>query len=404
MKFEYFVGKRLTKQKEKTYARPVVKIAIASTALSIAVMLIALSVLEGFKTEIKNKIAGFGSHIQVVSYGSYLGRDNETIQLSDREFKTISSLNDVKSIAPVYTRSGAIINDDFQALIVKGVNKNYDISFYKENLVEGKTIEFDKESKQEVLISKTVAEKLKLKTNDKIKIYFYIDNSYRAKNFYISGIYDTGLGDYDERFVICDMQVLKNIFSADEQSYTSYEIMLKNFDNLEYNAEIIYNNLDSDKGIATIDELEPNLFSWLNLLDSNVIMIIAVMMLVSIVTLSSVMLIMIFEKKTMIGVLKSFGTPNNSIIKIFLYKAGYVTLKGMLYGNILALTLEIIQKYSHIISLDQENYFLTSVPIAINPWAFLLTNLGVFVLCILCLIIPAKSITKISPTKNLKFE
>lgn len=405
MKFEYFIANRLIKQKEKTFARPVVRIAITSIALSIAVMLIAISVLQGFKKEIKNKIAGFGSHVQIVPYGLNKIDENQTIKLSKQELSFLSRNENINTIAPTYTRSGAIINkDDFQAVILKGIDKDYNTTFFKENLVEGKFIQLNKTSKQEVLVSKTIADKLKLKVGEKIKIYFYIDNSYRAKNFTISGIYDTGLGEYDERFIICDMNPLHNIFSAQENEYTSYEIMLKDFSRLDYTAEDIYYNVDRDKSVLSITELEPNLFAWLNLLDSNVVMIILIMMLVSVVTMSSVILIMIFEKKTMIGILKSFGTENKTIIKIFLYRAGYVTLKGMLYGNIFAITLELVQKYSHLIKLDKESYYLTSVPIDINILAILLIDIGAFIVCLVCLILPAKSISKISPVKNLKFQ
>lgn len=405
MKFEYFIANRLIKQKEKTFALPVVRIAITSIALSIAVMLIAISVLQGFKKEIKNKIAGFGSHVQIVPYGLNRIDENQTIKLSKQELSSLSRNENINTIAPTYTRSGAIINkDDFQAVILKGIDKDYNTTFFKENLVEGKFIQLNKTSKQEVLVSKTIADKLKLKVGEKIKIYFYIDKSYRAKNFTISGIYDTGLGEYDERFIICDMNPLHNIFSAQENEYTSYEIMLKDFSRLDNTAEDIYYNVDRDKSVLPVTELEPNLFAWLNLLDSNVVMIILIMMLVSVVTMSSVILIMIFEKKTMIGILKSFGTENKTIIKIFLYRAGYVTLKGMLYGNIFAITLELVQKYSHLIKLDKESYYLTSVPIDINILTILLIDIGAFIVCLVCLILPAKSISKISPVKNLKFQ
>ena len=269
MKFEYFIANRLIKQKEKTFARPVVRIAITSIALSIAVMLIAIRVLQGFKKEIKNKIAGFGSHIQIIPYGLNRIDENQTVNLSEQELAFLSNNENINSVAPTYTRSGAIINkDDFQAVILKGIDKNYNTTFFKENIVEGNFIQLNKTSKQEVLVSKTIADKLKLKVGEKIKIYFYIDKSYRAKNFTISGIYDTGLGEYDERFIICDMSPLHNIFSTEENEYTSYEIMLKDFSKVDNIAEDIYYNIDGDKSVLPVTDLEPNLFAWLNLLDS----------------------------------------------------------------------------------------------------------------------------------------
>ena len=203
---------------------------------------------------------------------------------------------------------------------------------------------------------------------------------------------------------MCDMSVLKNIFSIEDNLYSCYEVMLKDFSSLNNASQEIYYTIGQDKSIMPITDLEPNLFSWLNLLDSNVVMIILIMILVSVVTLSSIMLIMIFEKKKMIGVLKSFGTKNTSIIKIFLYKVGYVILYGMILGNVLAIGLELIQKHFHIISLDKASYYLSTVPININILNILLINLGVFVVCLICLLLPARSINKINPVKILSFD
>jgi lipoprotein-releasing system permease protein len=403
--FEFFIAKRLIKKKDKTYSRPIIKIATISITLSIAVMLISISVLSGFKDQIKDKIVGFGSHIQIVPYKVSNTYEDNPVILSSIEMNNVKKTNNVKRVTPVLSKSAAIITkDDFQGVILKGINKDYDTTFFHDNLVQGRNIKVNKDSKQEALVSKTIANKLHLQLGSKFKVYFYIENSYRMKNFTVVGIYDTGLGDYDDKFIVCDMKPLQEIFSLDSNSYNSYEVTLNDFSKIKQTADEIYYLVGQDKSVETITEMEPNLFSWLNLLDSNVIMIIIIMMLVNIVTLSSVILIMIFEKKTMIGVMKSFGTKNKSIIKIFLYKAGYVIMKGMIYGNILALVLEVIQKEFKVISLDKESYYLTSVPIEINVSYILLIDVFSFIICLICLLIPAKTITKISPVKNLRFD
>src|SRR5574344_160700 len=405
MNFEYFIAKRLIKQKEKTYSRPIIKIATISIMVSVAVMLISLSVLQGFKNEIKEKIVGFGSHVQVIPYKVGNDYQDNPITLSNQEIQSIRDIKNIKHISPIVTKSAAIITDnDFQGVMLKGINSNYDTTFFHNNLVLGRNILTNKQSYQEALISKSIADKLYLKIGSRFKVYFYLDNNYRAKNFTVVGIYDTGLGDYDDKFLICDMKPLQEIYSWRNTDYNSYEITLNDFSLIKQSSEQIYNTVSQDKTVSTITEMEPNLFSWLNLLDSNVVMIIVIMMLVSIVTLSSVILIMIFEKKTMIGVLKSFGSTNKTIIKIFLYRVGYVILKGLVYGNIFAIILEIIQKQFKIISLDKTSYYLTSVPIEINVFSIVLVDIGAFVLCLICLIIPAKSISKINPIKNLRFD
>ncbi len=405
MRQEFFIAKRLIKAKNSTSTRRVIKIAIFSVALSVAVMLISMSILTGFKNSIKEKIIGFGSHIQIVSFSASNYFADSPIYINDYYKNLLHKNSNIKNITPVLNKSAVIIkDDDFHAIILKGITSSYDTTFFAHSLVKGCMPHLNKDSKQEIIISKNIADKLKLDIQDKIKIYFYINNTYRSKNFYISGIYDTGLGDYDERFLICDASVLQNIFSLDSKDYSSYEVCLNNFSFLDKTSQEIYTLLPENMTIQTITQMEPSLFSWLNLLDSNVIMIIVIMILVTVVTLSSVILIMIFEKKTMIGILKSFGTPNRFITKVFLYNAGYIALKSLLFGNILAIGLELIQKYTHLIKLDAQSYYLTSVPIEINPLHIIIIDVCAFAICMLCMLIPAKSISKISIVKNLRFE
>lgn len=406
MNLALYIAKRLLKQKEANFTRPIVRIAMISIMLSFAVMLASVSVLQGFKKEIRNKISGFSSHIQIEPYStSYIRNDEETFHLTPQELNDIRNIDGVRSLCPIVAKAGVLIQkDDFHAIILKGVNSEYDSSFFVDNIVEGKFPSLNKNSKQEILVSLAVQNKLNLKINDKIKVYFYANNNYRAKNFYISGFYDTGLADYDEHFLLCDMQVLQNIFSMSSNDFSYYELRFKDFSLINKYFNQIYYTIDKTKSVESVMEMEPNLFAWLNLLDSNVILILIIMIVVCIVTLSSMVLIMIYEKKNLVGVFKSFGANNKMIMKIFIYKVGYLTLKGMLYGNILAIGVELIQKYFHIISLDKESYFLSTVPVDINILHILFINMGVFVICMISLVLPCMSISKLAPTKNMKAE
>ncbi|MBR1769192.1 MAG: ABC transporter permease [Bacteroidales bacterium] len=406
MKFEYYIAKRLIKHQGKNFSGPIIRIAQVSIMLSFALMLLSVSVLQGFKKEIKNKITGFSSHIQITQYTNSNPEDNSSyISLSADEKHRLKQIKGVRTLVPVIHKGGVLMfSGDFQAVVCKGIDSSYDKTFFEQNITEGRFPELQKESKQEILVSKTVKDKLKLKTGGKIKVYFYVNNSYRAKNFYISGIYDTGLGEYDETFLLCDAKVLKDIFSVDDGLCSYYEVGLTDFSLMEEAAEKIYYAVDRDKTVVTAKDLEPNLFSWLGLLDSNVVMIMIIMMLVCVVTLSSVVLIMIFEKKALIGILKSFGADNAVIIKIFLCRIAYVLICGMLCGNILAITSELIQKKFHLISLDQESYYINTAPVDINPVHILLINVGMVAVCLLCLLLPAASINKMSPVKNIRFE
>lgn len=406
MNLALYIAKRLLKQKEATFTRPIVRIAMVSIMLSFAVMLASVSILQGFKKEIRNKISGFSSHIQIKPYStSYIKDDNTAFHLSQQELKEIRNIDGVRSLCPIVAKAGVLMQkESFHAIILKGINSEYDSSFFMDNIVEGKFPALNKTSKQEVLISLAIKNKLNLKINDKIKVYFYANGNYRAKNFYISGFYDTGLADYDEHFLLCDMQVLQNIFSMSSNDFSYYELRFKDFSLIDKYSNQIYYTIDRTKSIESVTEMEPNLFAWLNLLDSNVILILIIMIVVCIVTLSSMVLIMIYEQKHLIGILKSFGANNKMIMKIFIYKVGYLTLKGMLYGNILAIGVELVQKYFHIIALDKESYFLSTVPVDINIVHILLINIGVFVICMISLVLPCMSVSKLAPTKNMKAE
>lgn len=403
MNFEYFISKRLSKQKGKTFSRPIIIIAILSISLGVAVMITSISVLQGFKSEIKEKIIGFGSHVQILPYQSYKSYDSHGISLSPEEEKTLRKHENIKSINPFISLGGLIkTKDDFQGVMLKGIDNDYDSNFFHNYLLSGRFL--SKENINEAIISKHIANKLSLSLGDKLRIYFYIDNNYRARAMEVVGIYETGLSLYDEKIIICNIDQLRPLSSLKDNEVHGYEILLKDFSKQEESSEYIYNSTSHDKTILNIQEIEPNLFSWLNLLDSNVVVILLIMILVSIITITSTLLIIIFEKTQTIGILKSLGANNRSIIKIFLYNALNIIIKGILYGNIFALGLGYLQVRFKIFKLDQESYYLTSVPIEISFSQVMLVNLGTIIICFLALLIPARSISKISPIKSIRFD
>ncbi|MDR1847965.1 MAG: ABC transporter permease [Bacteroidales bacterium] len=404
MSFELFIVKRLIRAKESRFSRPIIKVAIAGIALGIAVMLMSVFVLSGFKNGIKEKIAGFSSHLQIVSYNVSNAYLAEPVTLSQREERLLRADKNIKHLSPFVTKGGAIkTKTDFMGVVLKGINNDYDTTFFHSNLKKGRMVR-TLEANNEILVSKHIADKMNLHLGDKIRVYFYIDKAYRQRPFSIVGIYETGLGMYDEKVLLCDMRTLQALNQWTENQYDGYEIRLQNFNALNASADSIYSLLDRDKALQTIEEMEPSLFAWLDLLDSNVAVILTVMMLVSIVVITSTLLIMIFEKKSLIGILKGFGATTFSIVKIFLYKALYVICKGLLYGNILALTLGFIQFKYRIFSLDAESYYLDSVPVEISFVWVLLIDLFAVIICMLALLIPARSISKISPASNINRE
>ncbi len=402
MNFEFFIAKRLLRQEGSTYSRPIVRIATLSIALSIAVMIVSVGVLSGFKNQIKEKITGFTSHIHIQPYSLDVNLQNETFSLSDEDLKHIRQLPEVRTLEPYILQAGAIkTKTDFQGVILKGVEQDFDYTFFKENLCEGKLPNVKDNASSEALVSKITADKMQLKTGDKLRIYFFIDGQYRVRPFKISGIYQTGLGDYDQKFMLVSAKVLQRLNNLDSRQYNGYEVKLKDFSSLEKTANTLYSLLPQDKTVSTIDEIEPGLFAWLSLLDSNVVLIIIIMTLVTITAACSSLLVMVFEQKGYICLLKSMGARTRSIMTIYLYKACYIIGKAMLLGNTLALTLGLVQSKYKIIKLNRESYYLDSVPFELNWLSIIAVNIVVIVVCTAALLIPVRSIGKISPAENI---
>lgn len=402
MNFEFFIAKRLLRQEGSTYSRPIVRIATLSIALSIAVMIVSVGVLSGFKNQIKEKITGFTSHIHIQPYSLDINSSNEAFSLSDEDLEHIRRLPEVRTVEPYILQAGAIkTKTDFQGVILKGVAQDFDYAFFKENLCEGKLPNIKGNAGAEALISKITADKMQLKTGDKLRVYFFIDGQYRVRPFKVSGIYQTGLGDYDQKFMLVSAGVLQRLNNMESKQYNGYEVGLKDFSSLEKTATALYRILPQDKTVSTIDEIEPGLFAWLSLLDSNVVLIIIIMTLVTITAACSSLLVMVFEQRGYICLLKSMGARTRSIMTIYLYKACYIIGKAMLLGNAIALTLGFIQSKYEIIKLDRESYYLDSVPFELNWVGVIAVNIVVIVVCTAALLIPARSIGRISPAENI---
>lgn len=403
MNFEFFIAKRLTKRKDKRLSRPIVIIATLSIMLGIAVMILSVCVLQGFKKEIKEKIVGFSSHIQILPYNYATTSKTVPITLSLLEKSNLKKIENIKNIEPFCTK-GAVIKttEDFQGVIFKGVSSEFDTTFFNNYLLKGRFINY--KDTNEVLLSKNIADKLNLHMGDKLRVYFFIDETYKARVFKIVGIYETGLSVYDEKFALCSMNILQNLNHWAPNQVEGYEIWLKDFSKISSSTQEIYSATDRDKDAIPVQEMDSTLFTWLDLLDSNVVVILVIMILVSIITITSTLLIIIFENMPTIGLLKALGAKNSTVMKVFFYNAGYIILKGLFYGNILALAIAFVQKKFAIFTLDQQSYYLNSVPISISFLQVVIINIATIAICFVALFIPLRSITKISPIKSIRFD
>ena len=415
MNLPLFIARRIHFSKEnnkKKVSKPAVRIALGGIALGLAVMILSLAIVVGFKNEVGRKVMGFGSHIQITSLTNNRTYDLPPISFSDTLISAIKAVPNV-SYSQITATKPAIIKTktDFQGIVLKGVDAHYNWDFFKEYLKEGELPVYnDSTASNEVLISKKQADALKLSVGDKFICYF-IQDQVRLRQFTISGIYSTGLADFDKLFIMSDIQHIRMLNNWNENTATSIEVFVNDLDNL---SDISYNiylatarNFTGNYNpyyTRSIYELQPQIFGWLSLLDLNMVIILILMFSVASFTMISGLLIIILEKTTLIGTLKVLGANNWTIRKIFLYQASFLIGKAMLWGNVIGLGMYFIQKYLKVVKLDPEVYFVDYAPVELIPWQAVVLNIGVGVAILCILVIPSYLIAKISPAKSIKFE
>lgn len=415
MNFPLFIARKIhfsSQNNERKVSKPAVRIALCGIALGLAVMIIALAVVVGFKNEVGRKVMGFGAHIQITSLTNNKTYDLPPISFSDTLINAIKEVPNVNYIQTTATKPAIIkTKTDFQGIVLKGVDEKYNWDFFKEYLREGELpIYNDSTPSNEVLISSKQADALKLNVGDKFICYF-IQDQVRLRQFTISGIYSTGLADFDKLFIVSDIKHIRLLNNWDENTATSIEVFVNDLNILEDTSYSIFlataNNFTGNYNpyyTRNIYELQPQIFGWLDLLDLNMVIILILMFSVATFTMISGLLIIILEKTTLIGTLKVLGANNWTIRKIFLYQASFLIGKAMLWGNVIGLGLYFIQKYLKVIKLDPEIYFVDYAPVELIPWQAVVLNIGVGIAILCILVIPSYLIAKISPAKSIKFE
>ncbi len=415
MNTELFIARRIYKsdnKNSKQVSSPAVRIAVAGIAVGLAVMIVAVSIIIGFKKEVRDKVIGFDSHIRIAGFSDENGYEQMPIAVSEDLKEKLLGNRAIGHIRSFITKPGIIKTDDnFQGVVLKGVAEDYDWHFFKNSLVEGDIIDYnDTSGVNQILISKTIADKMLFKTGDSFTVYF-AQEPVRARKFTVKGIYDTNFEDYDKLFVICRFDLLSRLNNWDEDMASGIEVFVKEYDKLDETAQNLFFEMASYKDrlgnklyARSIKEINPAIFNWLSLLDMNVWVILILMILVSGFTMISGLLIIILERANMIGMLKSMGTKNHSVRKIFLYLSFFLIGKGMIWGNILGTTICLIQKHFEILKLDPATYYLSSVPINFNLWNLLLLNIGTLLVSLFMMIAPSYLVAKITPAKSIKFE
>jgi len=407
MNVEYFISKRIVSAKENknVFSRPIIRLTIFAIALSVAIMLISLSILDGFQSKITNKVISFGSHIQIFNKEKISDTEEIPLELTDSLLISVQQNSEIKDISNIIYDFGLVkTDDDFMGINLKGVEEDYDFSAFSDKIIDGDRIKSD----SSIFISENIANKLKLKVTDKIRVYFPSVNSERAnvRPFYVCGIFNINMNELDESLAFVSLSKLQKLKKWEENEVSLIEIKVSDFtkvdevkNQLAVSVEDYYN-----KNIVSIKDLYPQIFDWLDLMNVNVVVIIVLMLIVAVVNIITSLLILILEKTKFIGILKSLGTSNLSIRKVFMYNSIYLVFKGLLWGNIIALLILFIQHYFQIISLDPELYYMNSVPISFDLLSFLMLNIGTLIVCFVMMILPTIVITKISAVKAIRFE
>ncbi len=415
MNLPFFLARRIyTNNSDKTRVdRPAIRIAIAGVAIGLAVMLVSVSVVFGFKHTIRDKVVGFGSHIQVANFMALQTAEQYPIQMGNSMLNILKRIPGVSHVQRYAIKQGILKTEtDFLGVAFKGIASEYDISFIRENLVEGVIPKFsDTQATQQILISKTIANQLNLHQGSKVFAYFIDTSGVRTRRFTVAGIYQTNLSQYDRIICFIDFYTAVKLNGWEPDQASGAELSVSNFDKLaETEAHVIdrvNRTIDSygeTYSSQTIKEANPQIFSWLDLLDLNVWIILGLMLAVAAVTMISGLLIIILERTTMIGILKALGARNRTIRHTFLWFAVFTIGKGMLIGNLAGIALIAFQHFTGAVKLDPVTYYVSTVPVEFNLPIFFLLNVATLFISVFVLIAPSYLVSKIDPAKSMRYE
>ena len=405
MQLGYHIAKKLSFYTQHSFTKTITSLAITAVSISICVVILAFGILLGFKKEIREKIKGYAGDISINRYQLASGSETNLFDIDYEMIRKIEKEEHVSSIFPFINKAGILKSDTIlEGIILKGLSANYDYSFYQKHLVRGKIPHYtDTIDSYDILLSEYTASILNLDTGDRVNLYFIDQSNVRRRMPLISGIFNTGLQEFDKQFAIAHLRSIQRVVSKDYSKAAGYEI---NIDQAEHSITIqnkLQNYLDYTYAINTVQDLYPAMFQWLDIVDTNVLVIIILMFIVAIINIITILLILIIERIPMIGILKSMGAQSSKIGNIFNWQGAFILTAGLLIGNGVALGFASIQNKYSIIKLNAETYYMDAVPFNL-PWEYLIyINLGALFVCFVFTYIPIRIIHRIHPAQSIRF-
>ncbi|MGI6231292.1 MAG: ABC transporter permease [Prevotella sp.] len=415
MNFPLFIARRIhaSEQGERKVSKPAVVIATAGVAVGLAVMIVSVCVVLGFKNTIRNKVIGFGSHIQIANFMTQISSEATPVTVNDSMMRVIKAAPGVKHVERFAYKQGILKTDeDFLGVVFQGVGPDYDTTFISKHLIAGSMPKFsDEVSTNKILVSNMMAKTLRLKIGQRLFAYFIDENGVRMRRFTVQGIYETNLTQFDQSICFTDLYTAVKLNGWEANQVSGIGVKVKDFNRLLETEDYYIDKVNRTKdpkgetfSSATIRDLYPQIFSWLGLLDLNVWVIIALMTCVAAVTMISGLLIIILERTSMIGLFKALGAHNATIRHIFLWLSVFIIGRGMLIGNVVGLGLVFLQKWTHLVKLNAETYYVSYAPVEVSIPLILLINAGTLAICLFALIAPSYLVSHIHPAKSIRYE
>lgn len=398
--------RKLLKGENSSFSRPIVRLSVAGVALGIVVMLVAIAVTTGYKQVIRDKVVAMGSHVRISNYDMNYSFEPVPFEKNQTFVEEIKAMSEVKSVQCYSTKSGVIKTDDqVEGVVLKGIDQSFDTAHFKKNLIAGELLTLeDTLTSKDIIISSTLSKRLKLNVGDKVRTYVVQDPPMQ-RSFTVVGIYETGLPEYDSQMALVDLRQIQKLNQWDSNMVGGMEVLLHDDKNLDELAQKIDLKIGYNLKAESIKQVFPEIFQWIALFDTNVIVLLVITFCVCLITMMSAFFIIVIEQTATIGLLKTMGMKTKSVVSLFLMIAADILLKGLLWGNLVALLICLVQRQWHWVRLDAATYYVSYVPVAFNIPLILAVNAAVLVLCMAILVIPAYLVArKSSPLAAIKFD